>query len=144
MRVASLFNSLRPTWRRLNNHQRATAAGALLLIVATVGPFSFIEGAVLIVACGLLLLVKARADGRNFHLPFGDGIVIAFAGLWGGCLIATRVFVRPVVTSLLGLTCAAVVIIAGVSAHATRPPDDVPTECPKEQTSHNDAPCSNR
>jgi hypothetical protein len=144
MRVVSLFNGLRLTWRRLNNHQRATASGALLLMVTTVGPFSFVEGAVLLVALGLLVLLKARADGRSFHLPFGDGIVIAFAGLWGGCLIATRVFVRPVVTSLLGLTCAAVVLIAGISEHAKRPPDDLPTKGPEQNPPDHLRGCNDR
>jgi hypothetical protein len=120
--------SLPRSWRVLNAHQRAAAAGALLLIVSTFGPFSFVEAGVVIVALGVLLLLKMRAEGREFHLPFGDGTVIAAAGLWAGLLIVVRLFDKPLGQVLLALVCAAILVLAGVSERARRPADDLPTE----------------
>jgi hypothetical protein len=56
------------------------------------GAFSFVEAAVLLVAAGVLILLFQRADGRAFHLPGGDGGVIAAAGVWTCVLIVWRIF----------------------------------------------------
>jgi hypothetical protein len=40
-------------------------------------------------------MVLARAEGRDFHLPGGDGTIVAIAGGWAGLLIFYRVFDRP-------------------------------------------------
>ena len=117
-------------WRRLDAEQRAAGVGAVLLAVSTLGPFSFIEAAILLVAAALLLLLKKRADGAEFHLPFGDGTVTAAAGVWCGVLVALRLFDRPLGQELLALVCAAIVTVAGLSQRAHRPPDDVATEPP--------------
>ena len=116
------------TWRRLNPEQRVAGAGAVLLAVSTLGPFSFVEGALLLVAAAVLLLLKKRADGARFHLPLGDGTMILAAGAWSGLLIAIRVFDRPLGQGLLALACAAMLIGAGLRERAKRPPDDIPTE----------------
>ena len=116
------------TWRRLGFEQRVAAVGALLLIVSTFGPFSFVEAAIVLVAIGVLVLVRKRAEGRVFHVPFGDGAVIAAAGAWSGVLIAIRLFDRPLGQNLLALVCAAILVAAGLRERSKRPPDDVPTE----------------
>ncbi|MGH2857097.1 MAG: hypothetical protein ACRDMJ_06390 [Solirubrobacteraceae bacterium] len=54
--------------------------------------FSFVEAAVLLVAAGVLVLLYARAQGRAFHVPGGDGGVITAAGLWTCVLIIWRIF----------------------------------------------------
>jgi hypothetical protein len=54
--------------------------------------FSFVEAAVLLVAAGVLTLLFQRAEGKAFHLPGGDGGVIAFAGFWTCVLIIWRIF----------------------------------------------------
>ena len=59
------------------------------------GVFSFIEGAVLLVAAGVLFLVWARANRRGFHLPGGDGAVITAAGAWALLLLVWRLFDKP-------------------------------------------------
>ena len=115
-------------WRLLGFEQRAAAVGASLLIVSTLGPFSFVEVGIVLVAGGVLALLKSRADGREFHLPFGDGTVIAAAGLWCGLLILVRLFDRPLGQGLLALVCAAILVLAGTRERAKRPPDDLPTE----------------
>ncbi|MDP8943830.1 MAG: hypothetical protein M3N16_06910, partial [Actinomycetota bacterium] len=111
-------------WRALGPEQRAAGVGAVLLAVSTLGPFSFVEAAIVLVAAALLLLLKKRADGADFHLPFGDGAVTAAAGAWSGLLILTRLFDRPLGQELLALLCAAIVTVAGLSQRAHRPADD--------------------
>ena len=86
----------------------------MLLLLSTLGPFSFVEAAIALVALAVLYLLKARADGRRFHLPLGDGAVIAAAGAWSAVLIAIRVFDRPLGQSVLALACAAVLVLAGL------------------------------
>jgi hypothetical protein len=124
--------SLQLAWRRLNGEQRAAGIGALLLIASTLGPFSFVEAALIVVALGVLLLLRSRAEGRDFHLPFGDGTVIAAAGAWSGLLVLVRLFDRPLGQGLLALACAAAVTLAGLRERARRPADDLP-EAPTER-----------
>src|SRR3954464_9018467 len=83
------------TWRRLNFEQRVAGVGALLLVVSTFGPFSFVEAAIVVTGLAVLLLLRKRAEGREFHIPFGDGSVIAAAGAWSGLLILVRLPDRP-------------------------------------------------
>ena len=115
-------------FRLLNFEQRVAAVGALLLAVSTFGPFSFVELAEVTIALGVLALLRARALGKAFHLPFGDGTVIAAAGVWAGLLIVVRLFDRPLGQNLLALVCAAVLAFAGVLERAKRPADDLPDE----------------
>lgn len=116
------------TWRRLHAEQRLAAVAAGLVIVSTLGPFSFVEAAELLVAVAVLALLAQRAEGRAFHLPFGDGVAIAAAGAWCAVLIATRAFDRPPGQTALALLCALGLLAAGLREHARRPPDDVADE----------------
>jgi len=116
------------TFRLLNAEQRTAAIGAVLLIVSTFGPFSFVEAAEVLLAVGVLALLRARAQGRRFHLPFGDGTAIAAAGVWAGVLIVARLLDRPLGQNLLALACAAILVFAGVRERAKRPADDLPPE----------------
>jgi hypothetical protein len=113
-------------FRLLNFEQRLAAVGALLLAVSTFGPFSFVEVAELTIAVAVLALLRARGLGKRFHLPFGDGTVIAAAGVWAGLLIVVRLFDRPLGQNLLALVCAALLVVAGVLERAKRPADDLP------------------
>src|SRR3954470_13007068 len=115
-------------FRLLNFEQRMAAVGALLLAISTFGPFSFVELAETTIAVAVLALLRARGLGREFHLPFGDGTVIAAAGIWAGLLIVVRLFDRPLGQNLLALVCAALLAFAGVLERAKRPPDDLPPE----------------
>ena len=56
------------------------------------GAFSFVEAAVLLVSAGVLTLLFQRAEGKAFHLPGGDGVIITIAGLWTCGLIVWRIF----------------------------------------------------
>ena len=127
-RISDFARSLPPTWGALNVEQRVAAVGSLLLIVSTFGPFTFVEAAEILTALGVLLLLKRRADGYEFHLPFGDGTAIAAAGVWIGVLILIRLFDRSLGQNLLALVCAALVAAAGIRERAKRPMDDLPLE----------------
>jgi hypothetical protein len=120
--------------RLLNVEQRVAGAAALLLIVSTFGPFSFVEAGEILIAIGVLALLLSRAEGKRFHLPFGDGTVIAAAGIWAGALIVARLFDRPLGLNLLAMACAALLFLSGARERAKRPMDDVPPEHGDEPT----------
>jgi len=132
LRVGSLSEhgrGLIASWRVLGPEQRVAAVASILLIVSTFGSaFSFVEAAEILAALGVLVLLKRRADGYEFHLPFGDGTAIAAAGIWCGVLILIRLFDRPLGQNLLALACAAILFAAGVRERAKRPMDDLPAE----------------
>jgi hypothetical protein len=115
-------------WRRLNFEQKVAGVGAALLIVSTFGPFSFVEAAEVLVGAGVLFLLWQRAEGRKFHLPFGDGTVVLGAGIWAALLILLRLFDRPLGQNLLALGCAGILAVAGAAERAKRPADDLPEE----------------
>jgi hypothetical protein len=57
--------------------------------------FSFVEAAVLLVSAGVLAMLFARAEGRDFHLPGGDGTIVTIAGAWAALLIFYRLLDKP-------------------------------------------------
>jgi hypothetical protein len=57
--------------------------------------FSFVEAAVLLVSVGVLALLFARAERRDFNLPGGDGTIVMVAGAWVAILIFYRLFDKP-------------------------------------------------
>jgi hypothetical protein len=57
--------------------------------------FSFVEAAVLLVSAGVLAMLFARAEGRDFHLPGGDGTIVTIAGGWAALLIFYRLLDKP-------------------------------------------------
>jgi hypothetical protein len=101
------------------------------------GVFSFVEAAVLLVAAGVLYLVWARAQGKGFHLPGGDGLVVSAAGAWAFLLLVWRLFDKPAAEGpaatigiqwgILGPFVAAVALVAAGArlraAHRPEPPN---------------------
>ena len=116
--------------RLLNFEQRVAGAGALLIIVSTLGDFSFVEAGLLLLALGVLALLFARAEGMRFHLPFGDGPVIAGAAIWAGALIVAGLLDRSVGQNVFAIAGASVMFLAGARERAKHPPDDVPPDAP--------------
>ena len=113
------------------------AAAAVLLVASTFGPFSWIEAAIILTGLGVLFLLWQRGSGKTFHLPEGDGTLVAVAGAWAGLLIVIRLFDRPLGQNLLALACAAILVAAGARERARRrePPPEAehpvdPAEAP--------------
>lgn len=63
--------------------------------ISAFGDVSFVEAAVFLVAAGILALLFARAERRDFHMPGSDGAIVMIAGGWATLLIFYRVFSRP-------------------------------------------------
>jgi hypothetical protein len=63
--------------------------------ISAFGDVSFVEAAVFLVAAGVIAMQLARAEGRDFQLPGGDGTIVTIAGGWAALLIFYRVFSRP-------------------------------------------------
>jgi hypothetical protein len=105
-------------WRAMESEQRLAALAALALLVTMFFPWyglqsvnrsggiyshsinafgdvSFVEAAIFLVAAGVATMLVARAEGREFQLPGGDGTIVMIAGGWAGLLIFFRVFSRP-------------------------------------------------
>jgi hypothetical protein len=97
--------------------------------------FGWVEAALLLVSIGVIALILARADRRPFHLPGGDGAVIAAAGAWCLFLIFWRTVVdKPTHVGLetgvewgllVAVTGTALMIFSGLrirTAHRPEPP----------------------
>jgi hypothetical protein len=97
--AVALFATMFLPWYQQNavvNSRRAAPLVSRNLNAFAV--FSFVEAAVLLVAMAVLFLLYARADGRRFQLPGGDGTVVLAAGLWSALLLVLRLFDKPGVT----------------------------------------------
>jgi hypothetical protein len=104
-------------WRAMKPEQRLAVAASLAMLVTmffpwyglqsvskgeikshtinAFGDISFVEAAVFLVAIAVIAAMVARAEGREFHLPGGDGTIVFIAGAWAALLIFYRVFDRP-------------------------------------------------
>ena len=95
---------------------------------------SFVEASIFLVAVAILVLMFFRGEGKAFHLPFGDGMVVTAAGAWVGFLVFYRFIDQPaggktnnLVYSydlswgiFFGLLAAAFLIYAGTSLRLAR------------------------
>jgi len=124
-------------FRGLSLELQVAAAAAVLLVASTFGPFSWIEAAIVLTGLSVLFLLWQRGSGKTFHLPEGDGTLVAVAGAWAGLLIVIRLFDRPLGQNLLALACAAILVVAGARERARRrePPPEAehpvdPAEAP--------------
>ncbi len=91
-----LFITMFLPWYQLNAVVAERAGGKLVgRNLTAFGVFSFVEAAVLLVAIAVLVLLFARAEGRSFHLPGGDGTIVTIAGGWVALLLIWRLFDKP-------------------------------------------------
>jgi|SRR6185437_7386326 len=81
-------------WYELQSLDRKTGAINSRSISAF-GDVSFVEAAVFLVAAGVIALLFARAERKDFHMPGSDGAIVMIAGGWATLLIFFRVFSRP-------------------------------------------------
>jgi hypothetical protein len=72
-----------------------SAAKATQTSLSAFQAFSFVEAAVLLVSAGVLAMLFARAEGRAFQLPGGDGLVVMIAGGWTALLVFYRLLDKP-------------------------------------------------
>jgi hypothetical protein len=115
------MSRLTNAWRALAREQRLAALCSLGLFVSMLLPwysktdtvvvhgaasstqqsfsafqaFSFVEAAVLLVSAGIVALLFARGEQRDFHLPGGDGTIVMIAGGWAALLIFYRLLDKP-------------------------------------------------
>jgi hypothetical protein len=80
-------------WYSLQSLNRKT--GISSHSINAFGDVSFVEAAVFLVAAAVVAMMLARVEGREFHLPGGDGTIVMVAGGWAALLIFYRVFSRP-------------------------------------------------
>jgi hypothetical protein len=78
------LQSLNPKTHAIDSHS-----------ISAFGDVSFVEAAVFLVAAGVIALLFARAERRDFHMPGSDGAIVMVAGGWAALLIFYRVFSRP-------------------------------------------------
>jgi hypothetical protein len=71
------------------------AAKATQTSLSAFQAFSFVEAAVLLVSAAVLVMLFARAEGRGFPLPGGDGVIVMVAGGWAALLIFYRLLDKP-------------------------------------------------
>jgi MFS family permease len=121
MQGRAIIGRLADAWRALGSDRRVAALTSLGLFVTMLLPwysktdtvvvrnaahateqslsafqaFSFVEAAVLLVSAGVLALLFARAEEREFHLPGGDGTIVMVAGAWAAILIFYRLLDKP-------------------------------------------------
>jgi hypothetical protein len=121
IRPRAAMSRLTYAWRELRPEQRRVALASLGLFISMFLPwydktdtvvvhgaakatqtslsafqaFSFVEAAVLLVSAGVLTMLFARAEGRPFQLPGGDGAIVMLAGGWTALLIFYRLLDKP-------------------------------------------------
>jgi hypothetical protein len=106
-------------WRAMAFEQRLATIASLLLLATLFLPWyqksyfdtgrrlpaqdslngfdsaDFVLASVVLVAVAVLGMMFARAEGRGFHLPGGDGLIVMIAGGWCALLIFYRVLDHP-------------------------------------------------
>ncbi len=95
MTSLGLFVSMLLPWYSKTVVVRTRGGGAGTQSLSAFQAFSFVEAAVLLVSVGVLATLFARAEGRDFHLPGGDGTIVMLAGAWVAILIFYRLFDKP-------------------------------------------------
>lgn len=120
-RMSGVLARVRRNWRALSPEQRFAAIAAIALLLSMLlpwyqetgnaivnghlvriedgknafGVYSFVEAAIFVVVVGVIVLLWARAEGKAFHLPGGDGTIVMGAGLWVMFLIFYRQLDKP-------------------------------------------------
>jgi hypothetical protein len=95
MTSLGLFVSMLLPWYSKTVVVRTRGGGAGSQSLSAFQAFSFVEAAALLVSVGVLAMLFARAERRDFHLPGGDGTIVMLAGAWVAILIFYRLFDKP-------------------------------------------------
>lgn len=167
--VRSAAERLGRAWRGMAPEQRLASFAALLLLATLFLPWyeksvydtslrryvadkltgfgsaDFVMASVVLVAVAVLAMMLARGEGRGFHLPGGDGIIVMVAGGWCALLIFYRVLDHPDVSGeaatigiqwgvFVAFLAAAFLVYAGVRirvAHRPEPPLPLAGDAPR-------------
>jgi hypothetical protein len=84
-----------PWYSQTNTVVVGNAAKATRTSLSAFEAFSFVEAAVLLVSAGVLAMLFARVEGRDFQLPGGDGTIVMIAGGWTALLVFYRLLDKP-------------------------------------------------
>jgi hypothetical protein len=84
-----------PWYSKANTFVEHGAVKATQTSLSAFQAFSFVEAAVLLVSAGVLTMLFSRAEGRDFQLPGGDGLIVMIAGGWAALLIFYRLLDKP-------------------------------------------------
>jgi hypothetical protein len=93
--IGLFVSMLLPWYSQTDTVVVGNAARATETSLTAFASFSFVEAAVLLVSAGVLLVLFARAEGRAFQLPGGDGTIVMLAGCWAALLIFYRMIDKP-------------------------------------------------
>lgn len=93
--IGLFVSMLLPWYSKTNTFVEHNAAHASQASLSAFQAFSFVEAAVLLVSAGVLAMLFTRAEGRDFHLPGGDGMIVTLAGAWAAVLIFYRLLDKP-------------------------------------------------
>ncbi|HUA75223.1 MAG TPA: hypothetical protein VL988_10745, partial [Solirubrobacteraceae bacterium] len=93
--LALFVSMLLPWYSKTSTVVVKGAASSAEQSLSAFGAFSFVEAAVLLVSIGVLAMLFARAEQRDFQLPGGDGLIVTIAGAWVAILIFYRLFDKP-------------------------------------------------
>jgi hypothetical protein len=137
--------------RRLNADQRLAVAGVAViaaslplpwwraptddsLVVTGLGDFGFAEGALVLTATTVVLLVLRVGAGHVPPRPLREWALLLVAGLWAGVIVGYRMFDRPEFTLggaeepydlgygiMLALAGAALIVAAGLRLREPEP-----------------------
>lgn len=167
-RVEGIVARVARAWRALAGEQRLAAVAALLMLATLLLPWygksyydpakkayahesltglfgsaDLVMASVVLVALGVLAMLFARGEGRGFHLPGGDGLIIMIAGGWAAFLIFYRVLDHPDVSGpgatigiqwgiFVAFLAAALLVYAGYRIRAAhRPEPPLPLDTPR-------------
>lgn len=135
--LALVLTMLLPWYSKTVTLVVGNAAKSTQTSLSGIGAMSFVEAAVFLVSVGVLALLFARAESREFHMPGSDGAVVTLAGGWAALLIFYRLVDKPSlsgtqrITATVGvkwgiffaLVAACMLAYAGVRMRATSVPE---------------------
>ena len=93
--VGLFISMFLPWYSKANNFVEHGAIKGTQTSLSAFQAFSFVEAAVLLVSAGVLSMLFARGEGRDFELPGGDGLIVTVAGGWAALLIFYRLLDKP-------------------------------------------------
>lgn len=135
--LALVLSMLLPWYSKTDTIIVGNSVKATQTSLSGISAMSFVEAAVLLVSVGVLALLFARGEHREFHMPGSDGAVVLAAGAWTAALIFFRLIDKPSLSGtqritatvglqwgiFLALAAACLLAYAGQRMRAATPPE---------------------